>query len=322
MSCCFLLTAGQGSRLRPYTEKVIKPRLPFLNTPLAYFGLYLALEGGFKNFLLNKHHLPFQVDQLAKDILPLVDSVDISDESQALLGSGGALWKAKHFLSDHDSFLVANGDEVLIPPHSGVLQQLYEKHIQSGALCTLLTCDHPDLLKSLKPVWVDSSGHVKAFGMESPNSQWRPVHYTGYKVFSKRIFDYLPDGESNIFYETVTQAIAQGEKVSTLHLKQASWYETGNFDSFLDAQKQVMAKHLPYLAKLRGRLGLPPLIIRQRKDATLVSLDDYQDTFDFKGLVVLGRNVSIGSPVHLEDVVIGSQKIVEDSASLTHTMLV
>ena len=68
MSLCFMLTAGQGTRLKPFTNKTPKPAIPFLNLPLAYYGFYLARKAGFQNFLMNKHHLPDFIEQLAQSL--------------------------------------------------------------------------------------------------------------------------------------------------------------------------------------------------------------------------------------------------------------
>ena len=239
MSLCFMLTAGEGRRLRPFTEKRIKPRFELLNLPLAYYGLYLARNAGITNYLFNKHHLPHQVDELAQDVSALGVDVQVSDESEKLLGSGGALWKAKPILEQHDYFLIANGDEVLIPGNDKVIRELFDIAKTKNALCTLLTCNHPDLLNKFNGVWVNDKKQVRGFGKSSPESGLTPTHYTGYKVFSKRIFEYLPDGESNIFYEVVKNAIDQGEVVINHHIGDTLWMETGNPASFFKASQRL-----------------------------------------------------------------------------------
>lgn len=243
LSLCFLLCAGKGTRLRPYTEKTPKPCLPFLDLPLAYYGFYLACLGGFDNFLLNKHYLPEQIEDLAKRLSGLANKIDVIDETAELLGSGGAIWNARDIIAKHDYFMIANGDEVLFPQNDNIIKKLTQQFQADSSLCTLLTCDHPELLKSLKPVWVNSQGQVRGFGMRKPDEEVRPVHYTGYKIFSHRILDFLPLGESNIFYDVLIKAIANGENITTLHLKNASWYETGTVESFLSASKIIAHKH-------------------------------------------------------------------------------
>lgn len=242
-----MLTAGLGTRLRPLTEKTPKPCLNFHGHRLMDYGFYLAQQAGFKDFIFNLHYLAEQVRQHTQSLSPLCKSVQYSDETEKILGSGGAIWKAKDKLIGHDSFLIANGDEILIPNNPYVLKELMDKFNHSKSLCCLLTCDHPDLLKTLKPVWVNKSGEVQGFGMNKPNLEVHPVHYTGYKVFSTRIFDFLPNGESNIFYDVLVDAIKQGEKVSTYHLDSCHWYETGNPTEYNLALNACEKKHGDYL---------------------------------------------------------------------------
>ncbi len=305
MSLCFLLAAGQGTRLRPFTEHKPKPTLPFLTMPLAHYGFYLARKGGFGHFLMNKHHLPEQIDVLAEELSPWASSVTTVDETSALLGSGGALWNARETLAQHDYFLVANGDEILFPEDDRILEDLVSQFKRSKSLCTLLTCDHPELLKSLKPVWVDRRGDVKAFGMERPNPDLKPVHYTGYKVFSKKILDWLPAGESNIFYDVLTRAIDRGETVSTHHMSSAHWHETGNFNSFLVAQREVVQHNWDALQK-RRTFFRKPILHKQMDGANLLVSEDprlLKYISRIEGTVVLSRDISYDGTASLKNLI-------------------
>lgn len=250
MSKCFMLTAGLGTRLRPMTNETPKPCLEFAGFPLLNYGFFLVQQAGFKNFVFNKHYLPEKLENHLQTLKPLCDSLEISDETEKILGSGGAIWKAKEFLKDQDYFLIANGDEVLIPQESNVIGKLINEFKKDQALCTLLTCDHSELLKTLKPVWVNDKKEIVGFGMDQPTGNPKPVHYTGYKVFSTRIFDFLPDGESNIFYEVLIKAIQNGEKVTHYHAPM-DWYETGNPTDFKNAENETLKNHSAYLSKMK-----------------------------------------------------------------------
>lgn len=305
MSLCYLLCAGEGTRLRPHTLKCPKPCIPFLNLPLAYYGFYLARKGGVTHFLMNKHHLPNQIDALASSLRPFADKVETIDETEKLLGSGGALWNARDILRKHDYFLVANSDEVMIPSNDGVIKQLFEKAKNENSLCALLTCDHPELLKTLKAVWTDDKGFAQGFGMDAPAPSLNPVHYTGYKVFSKKIFDWLPEGESNIFYEVLVKAIEAGEKVGSLHMGPTPWYETGNFDSLLNASRSVAKENWEVLNQRRTFFGLNPLFKKEKGSQLLVCEQESQLQLinQTKGTVVLGKNTSVAANAVLENIV-------------------
>ncbi len=259
---------------------------------------------------MNKHHLPEHIESLAASLSPFCKSIQTVDETSQLLGSGGALWNARNILSREKSFLIANGDEVLLPRDKIVLSQLNEKFQNDKALCTLLTCDHPELLKSLKAVWVNSEGDVKGFGMEPPEEGLKPVHYTGYKMFSSKIFDWLPEGESNIFYPVLSEAIAQGKKISTYHLGTTAWFETGNIVSFLEASNLAARNQWSLINDRREFFEMPVLFKKEDDQATLVTANkqDLEHFADCRGLVVLGENVDWPSQATLENAVIANNQ--------------
>ncbi len=318
----FLLTAGEGRRLRPLTEKYIKPSLPLLNLPLCYYSLYLVKKMDCNNILLNKHHLPEQVDKLAQVLNKQNHHVQVSDESSQLLGSGGALWKARPILEKHDYFLVANGDEVLIPTEDSILKQLLEKHIEKQSIATLLTCDHPELLKSLKPVWTNKQGQVVGFGLQSPNPEAQPVHYTGYKVFSRKIFDYIPSGESNIFYDVVTKALKNGETVETLHLDSCFWQETGNPPSFIETAKMLAEEHLKEVNVRLNAFALPLNHLFKHPNGILISPKEVSRTdIDFKNFVCIGNDIEFGENISLENVIINSHVTLPDNTFLKNNII-
>ena len=314
-----MLTAGQGTRLRPYTENTPKPALGFLNLPLAYYGFYLAKQAGFTQFLLNKHHLPNQIEELAKELSQFTQNVETIDETKKLLGSAGAIWNAREIIAKHEYFLIANGDEILLPQDKNILNKLVSRFKETKTLCCLLTCEHPDLLKTLKPVWVNDAGDVQAFGMEKPSSKAKPVHYTGYKVFSKRILDFLPEGESNIFYDVLIQAIADGNRVGTLHLENSAWHETGDFDSFLKASREVATNNLPEINERLSFFSKKTLITNKNAESFVVHPDgeNPNSLASLRGTVVLGEHCSLGKGAHLENVIVSSKvTILENSKHL------
>lgn len=266
----------------------------------------MARQAGLEHFLFNEHHLPDRLEVAVGKLQPYCKSIQFLDEKQKILGSGGALWNARKELAQADAFVIANGDEILIPPNKAVLAELLKKFHRDQALCTILTCEHADLLKTLKAVWVDEHGHVRGFGMKAPADKLKPVHYPGYMVFSPRIFNFLPEGESNIFYEVLVKAIAQGETVSTYHLSQSAWYETGNFADLLNASKDIVENHWDYLQNVHSYFGQALAKTLNSKNESLIHHRDQKipPSLQWSGLCALGKNVQVGESVSLKDALV------------------
>ena len=173
-------------------------------------------------------------------------------------------------------------------------------------------------------MWVDSQQQVTAFGMDHPGGSVTPRHYTGYKIFSSRIFDFLPDGESNIFYEVLTQALSQGEKVGAYFLNSCSWYETGNFSSFVEASRAVLTHHWLYLESLFSFFEIPAMerIIKDH-DVLLKPKDlDLPDSFQFSGLCCLAPEMTINENVRLHNVFCNEKSSLKANTSYTDQFVI
>jgi mannose-1-phosphate guanylyltransferase len=235
-----LLCAGLGTRLRPYTNQLPKPAIPFFGLPLSYYSLYLLRRINCLDVTVNLHHLPEKMQTLLSKNELADFRFSFSHEKDQILGSGGALYHAKNLLQSADSFFAINSDEVMIPPNAEILNDLKGHHQKTKSLATLLVTDHPDLLKTLKPVWINQQGVVRGFGEKPETTEpLRPVHYTGYKIFSKDVLPLLPAGESHIFHDTLVPAMAAGALVNT-HFIHCRWWETGSFANLLTATSDVI----------------------------------------------------------------------------------
>lgn len=258
-----LLSAGLGTRLRPMTDTLAKPAIPFLGVPLLGYMLYHLEQLPLKNLVFNTHHLPETVEAAARKLTagrPLTSgqkyNVHFSHEP-ILLGSGGGIKKAEKFLRGSDYFVVANADEFLLFNHAEGLKPLVDYHIKNGALATLLTTDHPEAGRTLGGVWV-SGAAAAASERKSPvtslsgmgpitrlggtHSEPGAKHFTGVFVFSDRVFDYMPltGGEFHIFKDCLHKAMAAGEKVLSYHDPDLYWLDMSSVSDF---ERSVVAAH-------------------------------------------------------------------------------
>lgn len=90
-----LMAAGLGTRLKPFTDLVPKPMLPLMGVPMAQFAVDMLAQAQVENIVANIHHLPELSKEGFKSLeLPQSCKIQISDESQLLLGSAGGAKKA------------------------------------------------------------------------------------------------------------------------------------------------------------------------------------------------------------------------------------
>jgi len=87
-----VLAAGLGTRMRPLTDHMPKPLVPVAGRPLLDHVLDKLADFGVGEAVVNVHYLPDQIiDHVAARTKP---RILISDERDAVLGTGGGVVKA------------------------------------------------------------------------------------------------------------------------------------------------------------------------------------------------------------------------------------
>ena len=109
MKQAMILAAGLGTRLKPLTDTMPKALVPVGGVPLLDHNIRKLQPQGYGRFVVNVHHFSQQiVDHVARqDYAPMVS---ISDETEQLLDTGGALKKAAPLFDDESPILIHNVD--------------------------------------------------------------------------------------------------------------------------------------------------------------------------------------------------------------------
>lgn len=104
-----ILAAGLGTRLKPLTDTMPKALVPVGGKPLLDLNIRKLQAQGYDRFVVNIHHFAQQiVDYVGQqDYAPLVR---FSDETEALLETGGGLKKAAPLFVDDEPVLIHNVD--------------------------------------------------------------------------------------------------------------------------------------------------------------------------------------------------------------------
>ena len=184
-----VFAAGLGTRLRPLTDTMPKALVPVAGKPLLYHVMNKLRAAGYDEFVVNVHHFPEQI----REYLASTDfNVQISDESEELLETGGGILHAeKLLLPCQEPFLVHNVDIV----SNLDLAWLREK-THPEALATLVVSDRATrryLLfdDGLRLVgWTDTAtGEVRSPHPGLDASKYRKLAFAGIHNLSPRIFD-------------------------------------------------------------------------------------------------------------------------------------
>lgn len=231
----FILCAGKGERLKPFTDSLAKPAIPFLNIPMLFYPVWALKKLGIKNFLVNTHHLPKTIEDTIQQCPDRNLNFETYFES-TLLGSGGPLAKAKISLKTEDHFILANGDSVFFLHHENVLQDFVKFHKENKATATIFLTQHTERTQNHGSVWVDAKNFITGFGKTKPSNmnESDPMHYVGLIIMNRDCLDWFEEKESNIFYDIFMQKL-KTQKIMAYISSDVTWFETGNINDYFSA---------------------------------------------------------------------------------------
>ena len=104
----FILAAGFGKRLRPFTKKLPKPLIKIKKKPLIHWNLLKIRKAGFKNIVINTHYLSDKIITSVGSGKKYGLKITYSQEEE-IKGTGGALVTAKKIIQK-EPFLLISGD--------------------------------------------------------------------------------------------------------------------------------------------------------------------------------------------------------------------
>ncbi len=129
-----IFAAGLGTRLKPITDSIPKALVPINGKPLLQFVIEKLKMSGFDEIIVNVHHFPDQIIDFLNTNYNFGIHIEVSDERDLLLDTGGGIRKAQWFFDDGKPFLVHNVDIL-----SNVdLKALYHQHLRTNCLATLV----------------------------------------------------------------------------------------------------------------------------------------------------------------------------------------
>lgn len=239
-----ILAAGRGTRLRPLTDYQPKALVKVAGVPLLELIIRRLKHFGCRDIVINVHHFGDQIIKFLQKKAYFGINIQISDEQDELLDTGGALKKAAAFFNDDQSFLLCNTD-ILSDIN---LREFYDAHCQSGAVATLavqwretsryLMFDDELLLHGWTNV---STGEVK---LARQAKALKMLAFSGIHAIHPRLFDHMPDEATFSIIDTYLQA-AESDTVKAYRCDDQQWMDVGKPSNLAIAEplaQQLLAK--------------------------------------------------------------------------------
>lgn len=189
---CLIFAAGLGTRLKPLTDIMPKALVPVCGRPLIEHVVCRLKAAGVTEAVVNVHHFADMIEEWVKgqDIMHM----EISDERQLLLETGGGVLNARALLEGCGKFLIHNVD---------ILSDLdipwFWSSAREDALATLLVSDRNtsryllfDPADMRLVGWTNvTTGEVRSPYPDIDPSQCLRMAFSGIHMMSDRIFDVM-----------------------------------------------------------------------------------------------------------------------------------
>jgi NDP-sugar pyrophosphorylase family protein len=219
-----IFAAGLGTRLKPLTDTLPKALVPLAGKTLLQWQIEKLKSAGITDIVVNVHHFPDMIINYLKENNNFECNIQVSDEREMLLETGGGLRKAQEAIrlfSDegkNEGILICNVD-ILSNIDIPTLLNAYNPTEMGIVVVSERKTQRYLLFNNENRLcgWTNiSTGEVK--GEEAT----RRLAFSGMQVLSPRIFDYMN--------EIVEQ---KGDKFSLI-------------DLYLNiAQKEILRAYIP-----------------------------------------------------------------------------
>ncbi|MDD4857104.1 MAG: NDP-sugar synthase [Candidatus Krumholzibacteria bacterium] len=300
-----ILAAGHGERMLPITEKIPKPLLPILGTPLLEVLVRKLLRQGASEIHCNLFHLSARIEEFAAGRgWPLR-----FHREEELLGTGGGIGNMAADIGGSDVILLHNGDALSDIEYRGAISL----HRERGALVTMVLVPAGPTAN----VAVGADGAIVAIGAATPpHSGVRLLGYTGLAVLSSESLDYFPRGGMGHLVP-ILRTMIERRPGSVLGWNAAAndaryvWGETGSPSGYLGIHRAILIDR----ARFDPAIEDAPFPLHAGEGAAV------DPGAIWRGFCEIGRRAVVERDAYLEDCVVLEDTIVARGSAHSNEIL-
>ena len=315
-----ILVGGQGTRLRPLTDRTRKDMLALVDRPLLAYTFEHLTRHGVERATVSCGHFPDQIQATFGDRYGQL-SLGYAIENEPL-GTGGAIGFAAQGLDG--SFFALNGDSL----READLSALVAFHRSTGGKATILLTPVADPSR-YGLVRTAADGRVESF-LEKPRPEEIDTDLinAGLYVLEPEVLRLVPPGRAVSIEREVFPALAAEGSVYGIALP-GYWLDVGTPESYLQAHRDVLERLFP--SEVGDALGPDFTFVHETADvhaeARLVPPvyvgpgAVVEAGARLGSLAVLGAGSRLARDAVVESAVVGSRAIVGEGATVTGSIV-
>ena len=236
-----IFAAGLGTRLKPITDSIPKALVKLNGKPILEYVINNLIQAGVSEIIINVHYLGNQIIEYLNQKNNFGIRIEISDESEQILDTGGGLIKASWFFDDNQPFIVHNVDVI-----SNInLSEMLNFHAKNNAIATLAVrkrntsryflFDNNNKLCG----WKNTSTNKKI--ISRPSDLLHQFAFSGIHILSPEIFNLINLSGSfsivNFYLE-----LAKTHSIMGYNHNEGYWFDIGNIKKLQQAEDFLKLK--------------------------------------------------------------------------------
>ena len=242
-----ILAAGLGTRLQALTHNKPKALVELCGKPLLQHCIENLIHNGFHHIVINVHHFGNQIIDFVKHN-KFDAEIQISDERDLLIDTGGGIVKATPLFKDSQAVLVHNVDIV-----SDVnLKDLGQGFLESGDDAWLLTQDRKTNRKLLfdaenqlvgwmnkaedRYKWVDDPKS----GVSTSSTTLNEMAFSGLHFFRSDLFAGFECKPQSVIDLYLT--LAKTKRIVSVPIQPSFWFDLGKPEQLQNAENYLNPK--------------------------------------------------------------------------------
>lgn len=222
-----ILAAGLGTRLRPITDTIPKALVEINGKTLLEHSIDHLKINGIKEVIVNVHHFPDQIIEFLEKKKNFGLKIEVSDERDELLDTGGGVKKASWFFEGGGPFVVRNVD-VLSDIDLGAMLSFHKKQRPLATLAVRNRETSRYLLfneRSEMVGWTNISSGEKKLSRKD-FKRIHPLAFSGIQIFSPSIIP-LMNEEGRFSLINMYLRLCRNNRISAFTDNDSFWFDAG-----------------------------------------------------------------------------------------------
>ncbi len=221
-----IFAAGLGTRLWPITKNLPKALVQINNKPLLEWVIQRLKCFGVEKIIVNVHQYADQITNFLENKNNFGIHIEISDEREYLLDTGGGLKKASWFFSDNEPFIVHNVDVI-----SDInFYEMTEFHKHHNSLVTLAVRNRTSsrylLFNDENLMCGRENTRSQSTYISRDVEKYNKLAFSGIQIISPEIFHYIEESGAFSIVDLYLR-LSKHYNIYGYSHDESAWYDVG-----------------------------------------------------------------------------------------------